>query len=56
MKALLLRDLRLAFRSGGGFGLGLSSARRMAALMDGEAGFDSRAGRGSAFFLELAAA
>jgi heme exporter protein B len=24
MKALLLRDLRLAFRSGGGFGLGLA--------------------------------
>ena len=24
MKALILRDLRLAFRAGGGFGLGLS--------------------------------
>jgi signal transduction histidine kinase len=44
----------------GGFGLGLSSARRMAALMHGDAGLDPRwgkdIGRGSAFFLELAAA
>jgi signal transduction histidine kinase len=40
----------------GGFGLGLSSARRMAALMDGQAGLEARTGQGSAFFLELAAA
>jgi signal transduction histidine kinase len=40
----------------GGFGLGLSSARRMAVLMEGEAGLDPRRSKGSAFFLELAAA
>lgn len=39
----------------GGFGLGLASARRMAALMQGEAGFNPRWRGGSAFFLELAA-
>lgn len=39
----------------GGFGLGLASARRMAALMDGHAGLDPRWRHGCAFFLELAA-
>jgi len=37
----------------GGFGLGLGSARRIARLLDGEAGHDSRWRAGSAFFLEL---
>lgn len=39
----------------GGFGLGLASARRMARLMGGDAGFDPRWRRGSAFWLELPA-
>lgn len=37
----------------GGYGLGLSSARRMAALMDGEVGHDPRWNRGCAFYLDL---
>ncbi len=37
----------------GGFGLGLSSVRRLAALMDGEAGLDPRWRRGAAFYLEF---
>jgi signal transduction histidine kinase len=40
----------------GGFGLGLASAQRMAALMDGRVGHDPRWDKGSAFFLELPAA
>jgi signal transduction histidine kinase len=40
----------------GGFGLGLASARRMAALMDGGVGLDRRWLAGSAFWLELPAA
>lgn len=39
----------------GGFGLGLASARRMAALMQGHAGLNPRWRGGSAFFLELVA-
>lgn len=39
----------------GGFGLGLASTRRMARLMDGDAGHDPRWRRGSAFWLELPA-
>ena len=35
MKALLLRDLRLAMRAGGGFGLGLAIARSMIATQGG---------------------
>lgn len=38
-----------------GFGLGLSSVRRLAALMDGTAGLDRRWLRGAAFYLEFAA-
>ena len=37
----------------GGFGLGLASVRRIAALMDGVAGLDSRWLRGAAFYLEF---
>lgn len=37
----------------GGYGLGLSSARRMAALMEGEVGHDPRWQHGSAFYLDL---
>jgi hypothetical protein len=40
----------------GGFGLGLASARRMAALMGGAVGLDRAWRRGSAFWLELPAA
>ena len=40
----------------GGFGLGLSSVRRLAVLMSGNAGLDARWTRGSAFWLELPAA
>lgn len=40
----------------GGFGLGLSSARRMAGLMAGAVGLDRKWTRGSAFWLELPAA
>lgn len=40
----------------GGFGLGLASARRSAALMGGRVGLDTRWRGGSAFFLELPAA
>lgn len=43
-------------RERGGFGLGLASARRMAALMNGSVGLDRRRRRGSAFFLEVPAA
>lgn len=39
----------------GGFGLGLASARRMARLMGGDAGFDPKWEKGSAFWLELPA-
>ncbi|WP_052733858.1 sensor histidine kinase [Sphingomonas changbaiensis] len=39
----------------GGFGLGLASARRLARLMDGDAGLDPKWERGSAFWLELPA-
>jgi len=39
-----------------GFGLGLSSVRRIAAIMDGDAGLDTRWRRGAAFYLEFAAA
>ncbi len=37
----------------GGFGLGLASTRRMAELMGGSAGIDTRWRRGSAFWVEL---
>ncbi len=37
----------------GGFGLGLASARRLAALMDGVAGLDPRWRGGAAFYLEF---
>jgi signal transduction histidine kinase len=37
----------------GGFGLGLASVRRIAALMHGTAGFATNTRRGSAFYLEL---
>lgn len=37
----------------GGYGLGLSSARRMAALMGGEVGHDPRWSSGCAFYLDL---
>lgn len=37
----------------GGFGLGLASVRRIAALMNGSAGIVTTPGRGAAFFLEL---
>lgn len=37
----------------GGYGLGLSAARLMAGEMQGEAGYDPRWRKGSAFFLEL---
>lgn len=37
----------------GGFGLGLASAKRMAGLMGGTAGYGPRWTRGSAFYLEL---
>jgi len=40
----------------GGFGLGLASARRMARLMGGDAGFAPEWEKGSAFWLELPAA
>lgn len=40
----------------GGFGLGLASTRRLAALMHGAAGLDRRWAGGSAFWLELPAA
>jgi signal transduction histidine kinase len=40
----------------GGFGLGLASARRMAGLMNGGVGLDSRWRSGAAFWLELPAA
>ena len=39
----------------GGFGLGLASVRRMAVLMRGSAGVDTRWRPGAAFFLELPA-
>jgi signal transduction histidine kinase len=38
-----------------GFGLGLASVRRLAALMDGVAGVDPRWRRGAAFYLEFPA-
>ena len=40
----------------GGFGLGLSSVRRIAELMSGSCGLDLRWSQGSAFWLELPAA
>jgi signal transduction histidine kinase len=40
----------------GGFGLGLASARRIAALMGGQVGLEPQWTSGSAFFLELKAA
>jgi signal transduction histidine kinase len=40
----------------GGFGLGLASARRIAQLLNGNAGHDARWRHGSAFFLELPSA
>ena len=40
----------------GGFGLGLSSARRMAGLMAGDVGLEPKWTHGSAFWLELAVA
>jgi signal transduction histidine kinase len=45
---------RTAARSG--FGLGLSSVRRIAGLMGGEAGLDPRWSRGAAFYLQFSAA
>lgn len=44
-------DSRAAVKSG--FGLGLSSVRRIARLMDGNAGLDQRWLNGAAFFLEF---
>lgn len=44
-------DSRAAAKSG--FGLGLSSVRRIARLMDGNAGLDGRWLNGAAFFLEF---
>jgi signal transduction histidine kinase len=44
-------DSRAAVKSG--FGLGLSSVRRIAKLMDGEAGLDVRWLKGSAFYLDF---
>ncbi|MBK9011903.1 HAMP domain-containing sensor histidine kinase [Novosphingobium sp.] len=44
-------DSRAAAKSG--FGLGLSSVRRIARLMDGNAGLDQRWLNGAAFFLEF---
>lgn len=44
-------DSREAVRSG--FGLGLSSVRRIASLMGGSAGLDPRWLKGSAFYLEI---
>ena len=41
--------------SRGGFGLGLASVRRLAALMDGLAGLDPRWRRGAAFYMEFTA-
>lgn len=46
-------DSRAATKSG--FGLGLSSVRRIATLMDGEAGLDPRWLRGAAFYLDFPA-
>ncbi len=40
----------------GGMGLGLSSARRLAELMGGQADLDPAWRRGAAFYLELPAA
>ena len=37
----------------GGFGLGLASVRRLAAIMGGRAGLDTRWRRGAAFYLEF---
>jgi signal transduction histidine kinase len=42
---------RAAARSG--FGLGLSSVRRIAGIMGGEAGLDPRWARGAAFYLQF---
>jgi signal transduction histidine kinase len=47
-------DSRAAVKSG--FGLGLSSVRRIAALMHGDAGLDPRWLGGSAFYLDFPAA
>jgi two-component system, sensor histidine kinase len=37
----------------GGFGIGLASAKRIATLLGGEAGFVNRAGHGAAFYVKL---
>ncbi len=42
-----------AGRERGGFGLGLASVRRFAALMGGSAGLDARWTKGSAFYLDV---
>ena len=44
---------REAARVGAGFGLGLSSSQRIAALMNGSIGYRPGARRGSAFWIEL---
>ncbi|MFO1015430.1 MAG: ATP-binding protein [Caulobacteraceae bacterium] len=39
----------------GGIGIGLPIARRLAQLMDGDVGFESREGQGSTFWIEISA-